>query len=109
MPRTRYLVAALALAVAGCSGTPEPAARSEAESAKRTVGRIQFEPCALSGALAAQTLDGMCGTLKVPEDPAKPQGRKIDLRIAWLPPRDNAEPVADPVFFLAGGPGQASS
>ena len=32
--------------------TPQP----EAESAKRTVGRIQFEPCALSGALAAQTL-----------------------------------------------------
>ena len=109
MPRTRLLATALVLALAGCSGARDTTPQPEAESAKRTVGRIQFEPCALSGALAAQTLDGMCGTIKVPEDPAKPDGRKIDLRIAWLPPRDNAEPVADPVFFLAGGPGQASS
>ncbi|GAB6195308.1 alpha/beta hydrolase [Lysobacter xanthus] len=110
MPRTRFLVTALALALAGCSGgTTGPAAQPEAESAKRTVGRIVFEPCALSSALAAQTRDGMCGTLAVPEDPAKPNGRKIDLRIAWLEPGDRGEPAADPVFFLAGGPGQAAS
>jgi pimeloyl-ACP methyl ester carboxylesterase len=101
---------AVALSVAGCSGTAHgPQARPEAESAKRTVGRIDFEPCALSGALATQTLDGMCGTLAVPEDPAKPNGRKIDLHIAWLRPGDRTDPAPDPVFFLAGGPGQAAT
>ena len=110
MPRTRLLLTALALALAGCSGTAKgPQAKPEPESAKRTVGRVEFEPCALSGVLAAQTIDGMCGTLAVPEDPAKPAGRKIDLRIAWLRPGDRVDPAPDPVFFLAGGPGQAAS
>ena len=79
MPRTRLLATALVLALAGCSGARDTTPQPEAESAKRTVGRIQFEPCARSGALAAQTLDGMCGTIKVPEDPAKPDGRKIGV------------------------------
>ncbi|MGY3266403.1 hypothetical protein ACVWZN_002476 [Lysobacter sp. HA35] len=109
MSRTRILATALAVALAGCSAPHGPTAKPEAESAKRLVGRIEFEPCALSSALAAQTVDGMCGTLAVPEDPSKPNGRKVDLRIAWLRPGDNAQPVADPVFFLAGGPGQAAS
>lgn len=110
MPRTRLLATALLLALAGCSGNaPGPKARSDADSARRTVGRIAFEPCALSGVLATQTIDGMCGTLKVSEDPSKPNGRTIDLHIAWLEPADHAEPAADPVFFLAGGPGQAAS
>jgi len=110
MPRTRLLLTALALALAGCSGAAkDPQATPEAEAATRTIGRIAFEPCALSGALATQTLDGMCGTINVPEDPAKPNGRKIGLRIAWLRPGDRAEAAADPVFFLAGGPGQAAT
>ncbi|GAB1595003.1 alpha/beta fold hydrolase [Lysobacter claricitrinus] len=110
MSRTRILATAVAVVLAGCSAAPHgPAAKPEAESAKRTVGRIEFEPCALSSALAAQTLDGMCGTLAVPEDPAKPNGRKVNLRIAWLRPGDNADVAADPVFFLAGGPGQAAT
>jgi pimeloyl-ACP methyl ester carboxylesterase len=110
MSKLRPLASLLALALAGCSGTaPGPQARPEAEAAKRTVGRLEFEPCALSGALATQTLDGMCGTLAVPEDPAKPNGRKIDLRIAWLRPGDRTDPAPDPVFYLAGGPGQAAT
>ncbi|WP_133501322.1 alpha/beta hydrolase [Cognatilysobacter terrigena] len=110
MSRTRILASALTLALAGCSGAAHgPVAHSDAESAKRTVGRVAFEPCALSSALAAQTVDGMCGRLAVPENPAQPNGRKIDLRIAWLRPNDNADVAADPVFFLAGGPGQAAS
>ncbi|TZF90089.1 alpha/beta hydrolase [Cognatilysobacter lacus] len=110
MSKARPLVTLLALALAGCSGTAHgPQARTEPESAKRTAGRIEFEPCALSGKLAAQTLDGMCGKLAVPLDPAKPTGAKIDLRVVWLRPADRVDPAADPVFFLAGGPGQAAS
>jgi pimeloyl-ACP methyl ester carboxylesterase len=45
----------------------------------------------------------------VAENPAVPNGRTIDLHVAWLPAGDRGEPAADPVFFLAGGPGQAAS
>lgn len=46
----------------------------------------------------------LCGTLAVAEDPAKPDGRTIPLRVAVLPAR-GASPLPDPVFYLAGGPG----
>ncbi|GAB2518697.1 alpha/beta hydrolase [Lysobacter humi (ex Lee et al. 2017)] len=111
MQRLRLPVLALAIAagLAGCDGARGPAARPEGDAAVRRVGRIDFEPCALSGAFATQTVNGMCGTLRVPEDPEKPRGRMLDLRIAWLQAGDKGEPAPDPVFFLAGGPGQAAT
>jgi pimeloyl-ACP methyl ester carboxylesterase len=33
----------------------------------------------------------------------------IDVHVTWLPAGDRGEPAADPVFFIAGGPGQAAS
>ena len=50
----------------------------------------------------------LCGVLEVLEDRAEPEGRKIGLNILVLPATEqNAEP--DPVFYLAGGPGQAAT
>lgn len=73
----------------------------------RKYGRLAFEPCSLptprGGGIEAQ-----CTTLPVPENPAKPDGRKIALNIAWLPATEEADATDDPVFFLAGGPGQAA-
>ena len=63
--------------------------------------------------LADCRLDGVpvparCGTLAVFEDRAAGAGRTIDLNIVVLPAvSDNPEP--DPLFFLAGGPGQAAT
>ena len=105
----RFTAFALALALAGCSEPGRPVEKPEADAATRRVGRIAFEPCALPGMLAAQTRDGMCGTLRVPVDAAKPTGPTLDLRVVWLQAGDKGEPAADPVFFLAGGPGQAAS
>ncbi len=48
------------------------------------------------------------GTLTVFEDRAADRGRTIDLRILVLRAKA-AQPAADPVFFLAGGPGQAAT
>lgn len=49
-----------------------------------------------------------CGTLEVPENREKPEGRKITIFIALL--RANTlNPLPDPLFILAGGPGQAAS
>jgi len=75
--------------------------------AKRTLGTLVFEPCALSPGHLALTVEAQCARLEVPEDRAKPDGRKIALHVAWVPNDAGAEP--DPVFFLAGGPGQAAS
>lgn len=49
-----------------------------------------------------------CTTVRVPEDSSKPAGRYIDLRVAVLPARGGA-PEPDPVFVLAGGPGQPAT
>ena len=53
-------------------------------------------------------VDAYCGTLKVYENRATKQGRQLDLNIVVLPAlRSDAEP--DPLFFLAGGPGQGAA
>ena len=51
---------------------------------------------------------GQCGWLEMPENPAEPEGRKINIRVARIPARGRvAEP--DPLIFFAGGPGQAAT
>lgn len=53
-------------------------------------------------------VDAYCGTFKVFENRATRQGRQIDLNIVVLPAlRSDAQP--DPMFFLAGGPGQGAA
>ena len=52
--------------------------------------------------------DAYCGTFRVFEDRATSQGRQIDLKIVLLPALGN-EPHPDPLFFLAGGPGQGAA
>jgi pimeloyl-ACP methyl ester carboxylesterase len=52
--------------------------------------------------------DAYCGTYKVFEDRATRQGRTVDLKIVVLPALGN-EPHPDPLFFLAGGPGQGAA
>src|ERR1044071_4303137 len=53
-------------------------------------------------------VDAYCGSLKVFENRATKQGRQIDLNIVVLPAlRSDAQP--DPLFFLAGGPGQGAA
>jgi pimeloyl-ACP methyl ester carboxylesterase len=49
-----------------------------------------------------------CGTLTVFEDRSARSGRQIDLRIAVLPATGNTV-APDPLFLLAGGPGQAAT
>lgn len=50
----------------------------------------------------------MCGVLEVYENRAARTGRRISLNIVALPTLA-AEAAPDPLFFLAGGPGQAAA
>ena len=70
--------------------------------------QIEFSNCTLNLPGTHLTADARCGFLEIAENPANPTGRKISLHVALAPATGKAtEP--DPVFFFAGGPGQAAS
>src|SRR5262249_21696506 len=61
----------LALLIAAACARGEPAPRAP---------RIALSPCRLKGT----GLQAKCGTLRVPEDRKKPEGRHLDLRVAVI-------------------------
>ena len=72
------------------------------------LGSLAFQPCSLRSIMSRDSLQAQCTTFDVPEDRSKPDGRKIALNIAWLPASNEADASADPLFLLAGGPGQSA-
>jgi len=93
-------------AKAGEKAEPLPAAATQAKPLM--LGRLAFRPCSLSAAASRDSLEAQCATFDVPEDRANPQGRRIALNIALLTPEKQEDVQADPVFFIAGGPGQSA-
>src|SRR3546814_3241301 len=59
--------------------------------------------------MGAPGVAAQCGSLSVAENPALPQGRRIELNIAWIPADEDGDLQPDPVFLLAGGPGQSAT
>jgi pimeloyl-ACP methyl ester carboxylesterase len=49
----------------------------------------------------------LCGTLARPLDPAQPGGKQIDIHYVVVPAMARRK-LPDPVFLLAGGPGQSA-
>ncbi len=85
-------IALFSLLLAGCA------------QAQYTQATDRLKPCAGDDT----PVDAYCGTLKVFENRATRQGRQIELNIVVLPAlRADAKP--DPLFFLAGGPGQGAA
>ncbi len=52
--------------------------------------------------------DAYCGSLTVPEDRSVQDGRTLSLKVVVLPALSRT-PAPDPLFFLAGGPGQGAA
>lgn len=75
----------------------------------RKVGELSFEKCELPvvGTRPTNPLNAECTTLEVPENWDDANSRKIHLAVALVPSR-SPKPKADPVFMLAGGPGQSA-
>ncbi|MBL8058998.1 MAG: alpha/beta fold hydrolase, partial [Anaerolineales bacterium] len=69
---------------------------------------VALADCVLAAPGSAGQVDARCGTLAVPEDRARPDGRQISLRVAVVPAVSRS-PRPDPLFLLAGGPGQAAT
>jgi len=60
---------------------------------------LSLRPCSLPGVAEAR-----CGTFEVPENRARTGGRTVTLRVVVVPARDGGS-QADPLVYLAGGPG----
>lgn len=69
--------------------------------------RLALEPCRLEHPYGLGSVEARCGTLSVPEDRESPAGRHVELAIAVVP-AVSAQARPDPLFLLAGGPGQGA-
>ncbi len=94
----------LGLAAVACAPT---AARSATPGAASRPA-IALIPCTLEHPAHLITVAAECGSLSVPENPDKPAGRQISLRVARVA-AINRRKQPDPLFVLAGGPGMAAT
>lgn len=90
-----------------------PGAAGQEEKGARPAGVapgafITLEPCEVPGTSENVKERARCGTYEVFENRAAKSGRKIKLKIVVYPAtgRDKA---ADPLFYIAGGPGSSAT
>ncbi|MDH5822598.1 alpha/beta hydrolase [Luteimonas sp. RD2P54] len=92
--------------LAGCEAGVPAGAAGEIAGARR-FGELTLRPCTAGS--DGSRVEAFCGTLEVPENRSEPEGRQIALNIAVLAASGRGGAEEDPVFFLAGGPGQAAT
>lgn len=98
-PTPLHIFILWAILVASCAPRPSalPADRSS----------IALEDCVLRSPGVQLQVDAKCGSLTVPENPADPESRPIELNIAVVEAIKRS-PEPDPLFILVGGPGQSA-
>jgi pimeloyl-ACP methyl ester carboxylesterase len=97
MHKVVCLLLFLSLLLGGCRPGASPVV-----STGSPTSNLILKPCTV-GSVQAQ-----CGVLQVPEDRTRPAGRRLDLDLVVVRARaSDHEP--DPVFYLAGGPGNAAT
>lgn len=84
------------------------AACASAPPGPATARRLELNDCLLSTPGSTSQVEAQCGKLEVPEDRANPDGRRLQLHVAVIPAVSRS-PEPDPLFLLAGGPGQAAT
>ena len=104
--RLRLIVVAAAVTVAAIWLVTNRRARPAAAPAGAS--RLVLTSCQLAHPFLATRIPAMCGTFEVPEDHDHPAGRTLSLRVAVVQAEAGGK-APDPVFFLAGGPGQAAT
>jgi pimeloyl-ACP methyl ester carboxylesterase len=106
LPRTSLAALAAAMSIGvlppahAAAAAPAPA---PAPAPGAAAGGATLKPCRLRGV----EYPALCGSVRRPLDPAAPQGTQIDVHFAVLPALARHK-RPDPVFFLAGGPGQSA-
>lgn len=85
------------------------ATAAAAATTPRRLGGRPMTPCLVHGEVPVTAeVAGLCGTLLVPEDRSNPDGRRLSLRVAVVPALA-AVARPDPLFAIAGGPGDAAT
>jgi pimeloyl-ACP methyl ester carboxylesterase len=69
---------------------------------------MELHACQLAAPGLAEHLPAKCASLRVFENRATQSGRTLDLQLAIIPALSRS-PAPDPLFLLAGGPGQAAT
>jgi len=70
---------------------------------------LELEPCTIRPMFGTRSAEAECGTWSVLEDPNDAQGKRLDLYVAVVRARAKERHKApDPLFVLAGGPGQSA-
>lgn len=100
----QMFVLAIALTACGNNGAQRASGPEANASGHLVYGDITFTPCALNS--ASQSVEAHCAQLQVAENPDAPDTRTLELSLALVPATGLAD--ADPVFMLAGGPGQSA-
>lgn len=90
----------LSLAVAGCSGGPLEGHRPSLPETPL----LRLSPCHIETAAARQPAD--CGWLYIAERAGEASSRVLSLPVTVV--RSSSETPAEPIFWLAGGPGQTN-
>ena len=93
-PVTRLLV--ISILCASSAGLAIPKAQTPAQP-----GAIVLSPCRVPDFKG----DARCGVLDVPENPSKPEGRRLSIAVAVIPAVTQPA-LADPIVVLMGGPGE---
>jgi pimeloyl-ACP methyl ester carboxylesterase len=68
---------------------------------------LELRECRIRAGKGYPGIKARCGTLRRPEDPSNPDSPLLELRVAIVAAL-SLEPAADPLFPIAGGPGQGS-
>jgi len=89
--------------LSGCESAPEATGSSPAVS-------IPLHDCAKPALVTGISVvsSAKCGSVEVYEDRKAQKGAKIKLKVMIVPAL-NPQPLPDPIFILAGGPGQAAT
>ncbi|MEU3910763.1 alpha/beta fold hydrolase [Streptomyces sp. NPDC029721] len=98
-PRKTAAAAAALVALTGLGTAPSAAAPTPTAHARFVPGA-----CPETAEPVPELAKARCGFLEVPENRARPGGRTIRLATAVIP-ATSARPAAEPVVFMAGGPG----
>ncbi|MFE0460634.1 alpha/beta fold hydrolase [Kitasatospora sp. NPDC058965] len=107
--RTTLAVVTAGLVTVGLATPParaEPAAGAPLGTVARTTGHARFEPgpCPRTADPIPDLDRARCGTLTVPENRSRHDGRTITLGVAIVP-AVTEHPAPDPIVWFAGGPG----
>lgn len=98
------LVSAIALLAMSAGAAPDAATPGSTGSTAAPV----FSPCRLEHPAGLTSVEAQCARVVVPENPAQPRGRRIQLFVARIPALSR-KAAPEPLFILAGGPGLAAT